>query len=68
MIFDIGKLAKIGKSYDLETNIQLKLPMEDRAERSEGSEDFRKETDVIEQNPNIELLIVVVVLEQILIL
>ncbi|HEY7573406.1 MAG TPA: hypothetical protein VH796_18760 [Nitrososphaeraceae archaeon] len=55
LIFDIDKLAKIGRSYDLDTNIQLKLPVKDGTEGSESSEDFRKETDVLEQNTNIGL-------------
>jgi hypothetical protein len=54
LIFDVDKLAKIGRSYDMETNIQLKLPMEARTERSEGSEGFRNEEGIIEQNPDIE--------------
>ena len=40
LIFDVDKFVKIGKSYDIETNIQLKLPTEDNTERSEGSEGF----------------------------
>jgi len=55
LIFDPEKLVKIGKSYEIETSIQLKLLSEDKAEGSEGSEGFRKEKDVIEQNPNMEL-------------
>jgi hypothetical protein len=55
LIFDPEKLVKIGKSYDIGTSIQLKLLSEDKAEGSEGSEGFRKETDIIEQNSNIEL-------------
>jgi hypothetical protein len=55
VIFDPEKLAKIGKSYEIETSIQLKLHTEGEAEGSEGSEGSRKEKDAIEQNPNIEL-------------
>ena len=40
LIFDTDKLHKLGKSYDLESNIQLKLPIEEKAEGSEGSEGF----------------------------
>jgi hypothetical protein len=55
LIFDLEKLVKIGKSYDIETSIQLKILAEDKAEGSEGSEGFGKEKDFIEQNPNMEL-------------
>ena len=55
LIFDPEKLVKIGKSYDIETHIQLKIPTEDKAEGSEGSEGSRKEKDAIGQNPNLEL-------------
>jgi hypothetical protein len=43
LIFDIDKLQRLGKSYELEANIQLKLPTEEKAERSEGSEGFTRE-------------------------
>jgi hypothetical protein len=55
LIFDPEKLVKIGKSYDIETSIQLKLHTVGKAEGSEGSEGFRKEKDINEQNSNIEL-------------
>jgi hypothetical protein len=55
LIFDPEKLVKIGKSYEIETIIKLKLLSEDKAEGSEGSEGFRKETELLEQNHNIEL-------------
>ncbi len=55
LIFDINKLAKIVKSYDTETNIQLKLPREEKTERSEGSEGFKEQEEVHGQNSNVEL-------------
>ena len=55
LIFDLEKLVKIGKSYDIETSIQLKLPTEDKAEGSEGSEGFRKEDTRIDENPDVEI-------------
>ena len=54
LIFDQEKLVKIGKSYDIETSIQLKLPAEDKTEGSEGSEGFRKGQATSEQNSSIE--------------
>ncbi|HEY7082377.1 MAG TPA: hypothetical protein VH500_22025 [Nitrososphaeraceae archaeon] len=54
LIFDSEKLAKIGKSYDIETSIQLKLPTADKAEGSEGSEGFRKVQDTTEKKPSVE--------------
>ncbi len=54
LVFDPEKLRKIGKSYDLETNIQLKIPTENRTERSECSEGFSEEKDSIKHNPNSE--------------
>ena len=45
LMFDLGKLAKIGKSYDIETNIQLKLPIVEKTEGYEGSEGFRRGND-----------------------
>lgn len=55
LIFDQEKLVKIGKFYDIETSIQLKLPAaEDKAEGSEGSEGFRTVQDSSEQNLSIE--------------
>lgn len=55
LIFDINKLAKIVKSYDTETNIQLKLLTEEKTEGSEGSEGFWKDEDIVEQKSNIGL-------------
>lgn len=54
LIFNVDKLAKIGRSYDIETNIQLKLSTEYKTERSEGSEGSRKEEDIVEDRPNIK--------------
>ena len=45
---------KIGKSYDIVTSIQLKLPVVDKTEGSEESEGYRKVQDISEQNANIE--------------
>ena len=53
LIFDINKLAK--KSYDTETNIQLKLPRKEKTERSEGSEGFKEQEEVHGQNSKVEL-------------
>ena len=55
LIFDLEKLVKIGKTYDIETSIQLKLPTEDTAEGSEGSEGFRKENTRIDENHDVEI-------------
>ena len=55
LIFDINKLAKIVKSYDTETNIQLKLLTGEKTEGSEGSEGFWKDEDIVEQKSNIGL-------------
>ena len=54
LIFDVNKLVKIGKSYDVETIIQLKLSTEEKTEGSEGSEGFRKEQDIIGEGHSIE--------------
>ena len=54
LIFDVNKLVKIGKSYDAETHIQLKLSTEEKTEGSEGSEGFRKEQDIIGECHSIE--------------
>ena len=45
---------KIGKSYDVVTSIQLKLPVVDKTEGSEQSEGYRKVQDISEQNASIE--------------
>jgi len=55
LIFDIDKLAKIGRSYDLETNIQLKLPIGEMTEGSEGSEGFREEATSPSKNSDVEI-------------
>ena len=55
LIFDADKLQRLGKSYELETNIQLKLPMEDKAERSEGSEGFTLENARTAENSGVEI-------------
>jgi hypothetical protein len=44
LIFDPEKLVKIGKSYDIETSIQLKLPIEEKTDGSERSDGFKKRT------------------------
>ena len=49
------KARKNWKSYDTETNSQLKLPREEKTERSEGSEDFKEQEEVHGQNSNVEL-------------
>ena len=59
LIFDADKLVKIGKSYGLGTEIQLKLltsdlEVEAKSEGSESSEGFRKVEGVVEENGNIE--------------
>ena len=51
----VTQSSKIGRSYDLEANIQLKLPIGDMAEGSEGSESFRKEDTRPGENPNIKI-------------
>ena len=48
-------ILKIVKSYDTETNIQLKLPREEKTERSEWSEGFKEQEEVHGQNSNVEL-------------
>ena len=55
LIFDPEKLVKIGKSYDMETNIQLKLLPKIRLKGLKGLKALGKSRILIGENPNIEL-------------
>jgi hypothetical protein len=51
LIFDIDKLAKIAKSYDLDTHIQLKLP-----DGSDSSDDFSNTMMASKENDDTKII------------
>jgi hypothetical protein len=56
LIFDIDKLAKITKSYDLNTHIQLKLTEDNNdADGADGSDDFSKAMVTSKENNSTEI-------------
>jgi hypothetical protein len=56
LIFDIDKLAKIGKSYDLDIGIQLKLPDENsEADGSDSSDDFSNTLTASKENDDTKI-------------
>jgi hypothetical protein len=56
LIFDIDKLTKIGKSYDLDIHIQLKLSDENNdADGSDGSDGFSKSLVAFKENNNTKI-------------
>jgi hypothetical protein len=56
LTFDIDKLAKIAKSYDLYIDIQLKLSDENsEADGSDSSDDFSKTTATSNENDNTKI-------------
>jgi hypothetical protein len=55
LVFDLDKLQKIGKSYDIEANIQLKLLEDDSPDGPDGSDGFSKEVTTLKENHNTEV-------------
>jgi hypothetical protein len=56
LVFDIDKLAKIAKSYDLDTHIQLKLTEDNNgADGSDSSDDFSKAMMTSKENNSTEI-------------
>jgi hypothetical protein len=54
LIFDLEKLVKVGKVYDLETNIQTKVT-EHKGDSGDGSDSYTEDMDSSKQNSDVEV-------------
>jgi hypothetical protein len=55
LIFDIDKLTKVAKSYDLDTHIQLKITEDNsNPDGSDSSDDFSKTNAITKSNDTIK--------------